>query len=137
MKHKVLLALCAALLFSASASAHHSFDATYYFDREVQLEGKIVQALIRNPHCFLHFQAPDDTGVMQVWAVEWQSAGKLGKQGIHRDTLQVGDEVTILINPSRRPPDHRGVLTSLARKSDGFEWAERHKKDRAKRNRQI
>jgi hypothetical protein len=131
VKPKTLLAITAALLFGITASVHHSFDATYQLDREVKIEGKIVQSLIRNPHSFLHIQAPDDAGVLQSWSVEWQSAGKLGKQGVQRDRLQAGDEVTIMMNPGRRPGEHRGVLTRLSRKSDGFEWAGQRKKARA------
>ena len=48
--------------------------------------------------------------------------GSLGQQGIKRDTLKIGDVVTITINPSRTPADHRGALKTLHRKSDGFGW---------------
>ena len=36
--------------------------------------------------------------------------------------LQPGDEVIITMNPSRTPGDHKGVLVTLHRKSDGFGW---------------
>ena len=61
-------------------------------------------------------------GIVQRWSLEWRSSGQLGQQGIRRDTLKVGDEVTITMNPSRTPGDHRGALKTLHRKSDGFGW---------------
>jgi hypothetical protein len=123
MKRKMLLLGSAVMFLSGmSAYAHHSLSATYYPDKELKLEGKILELLLRNPHSFLQVEAPDETGVMQRWSLEWRGSGQLGQQGIKRDTLKVGDEVTITGNPSRTPGDHRGVLKTLHRKSDGFGW---------------
>ena len=122
-KHKSrALLMAAALLFGLSAYAHHSLSATYYPEKEIKLEGKILDLLLRNPHSFLQIEAPDDKGVVQRWSLEWRSSGQLGQAGIKRDTLKVGDEVTITMNPSRTPGDHRGALKTLHRKSDGFGW---------------
>ena len=41
-------------------SAHHSFGATYEINKEMKLEGKLVQFVYRNPHSFVHIEAPDD-----------------------------------------------------------------------------
>jgi len=122
MKSKVLgLVMTALSLSSGTAYAHHSLAATY-LDKEVRLEGKILDLLLRNPHSFLQIEAADENGIMQRWSLEWRSSGQLGQQGIRRDTLKVGDEVTITMNPSRTPGDHRGALKTLHRKSDGFGW---------------
>ena len=122
MKHKSgFLAVAAALFCGITAYAHHSLAATYQ-DKEVKLEGKILDLLLRNPHSFLQIEAPDENGVMQRWSLEWRSSGQLGQAGIKRDTLKVGDEVTITMNPSRTAGDHRGALKTLHRKSDGFGW---------------
>src|SRR5690348_15953481 len=100
MKYKFLrLVLAAAFLLTGIASAHHSLAATY-LDKEVKLEGKILDLLLRNPHSFLQIEAPDENGVMQRWSLEWRSSGQLGQVGIKRDTLKVGDEVTITMSPS-------------------------------------
>jgi hypothetical protein len=121
MKLRILVSIACALVFGAVASAHHSLAATY-LDKEVKLEGKILDLLLRNPHSFLQIEAPDEAGVMQRWSLEWRSSGQLGQVGIKRDTLKVGDEVTITMNPSRTAGDHRGALKTLHRKSDGFGW---------------
>ena len=122
MKSKVLgLVMTAVSLSSGTAYAHHSLAATY-LEKEVRLEGKILDLLLRNPHSFLQIEATDENGIVQRWSLEWRSSGQLGQQGIRRDTLKVGDEVTITMNPSRTPGDHRGALKTLHRKSDGFGW---------------
>jgi len=125
MKHKWIFLLVAAGVFFTAAErtyAHHSLSATYQSDKEIKLEGTIVEILLRNPHSFLQVEAPDENGQMQRWSLEWRSSGQLGQQGIKRDTLKIGDAVTITLNPSRTPADHRGALKTLHRKSDGFGW---------------
>jgi hypothetical protein len=116
------LATIIGFMFSVSAWAHHSLSATYYPEKEVTLNAKISEILLRNPHSFLQVEAPDDQGVMQRWSLEWRSSGQLGQQGIKRDTLKIGDEVVLTMNPSRTVGDHRGALKTLHRKSDGFGW---------------
>jgi hypothetical protein len=113
--------LAVAFLPTKPVFAHHSLAATY-LDKLVTLDGNIVDLLLRNPHSFLQIEAPDENGVMQRWSLEWRSSGQLGQQGIRRDTLKVGDEVVVTINPSRTVGDHRGALKTLHRKSDGFGW---------------
>src|SRR5271169_4576709 len=124
MKRKLTFLLVAAGIFfhGGPTYAHHSLSATYLSDKEIKLEGKIAEILLRNPHSFLQVDAPDESGQMQRWSLEWRSSGQLGQQGIKRDTLKVGDEVIVTINPSRTPADHRGALKTLHRKSDGFGW---------------
>ncbi len=102
--------------------AHHSFAATYHEDQTVRIEGKLVQFQFRNPHSFVHVEAPDGQGVVQRWAIEWGGAGQLGGQGVTRESLKSGDVVMISGNPGRNPADHRIRMVSLRRPSDGFGW---------------
>jgi hypothetical protein len=126
MTRKIFMTLIAGLLLSGLAAyAHHSLGATYDGNKTIQVDGKILQLLLRNPHSFLQVEGPDDKGVMQRWSLEWRSAGSLGQQNIKRDSLKAGEEVVITMNPSRTPADHRGALVTLHRKSDGFGWGTR------------
>ena len=123
---RLLLSITIGTLWTATALfAHHSLGATYDNEKEVKLDGKIVQFLMRNPHSFLHVEAKDEKGVIQRWSLEWRSAGALSQQGINRDTLKLGDDVVLTASPSRTPADHRAVLKTLHRKSDGLGWGER------------
>lgn len=112
----------AALLIAEQAYGHHSFAATYLEDQKVTVHGKIVQFLYRNPHSFVHVEATDAQGQTQQWAVEWAAAGQLGRQGITRDTLKVGDEVTVVGNPGRTAEDHRLRMVGITRASDGVKF---------------
>lgn len=121
----LLLAAAAAILAVATATAHHSFGATYEVTKEIKLEGKIVQFVYRNPHSFVHIEAPDAAGVMQRWAIEWGGTAQLTGQGVTRDTLRVGDQVSVVGRPSRVPNEYRVLMVNLVRPSDGFTWGRR------------
>jgi hypothetical protein len=122
MKRKMLVGLAGLLMCGMAAFAHHSLGATYESDKEIKLEGKIVQLLLRNPHSFLQIDVPEKDGTMQRWSLEWRSSGQLGQAGIKRDTLKSGDDVVVTVNPSRTKGDNRGALKTLHRTSDGFGW---------------
>jgi Family of unknown function (DUF6152) len=125
MKHFVCAAFALAIVFSLSAgsvSAHHSFAATYLEGQTQKIEGKVVQFLFRNPHSFLHVEAPDEKGTMQVWNIEWGGGGLLGRQGVNRDTLKPGDRVIVVGQPGRVPEEHRLRMMNLTRPADGWKW---------------
>ena len=124
MRRLILLGV-AVLLASTSAIAHHSYGATYDMNKEVKLEGKLVQFVYRNPHSFVTLQAPDPSGAQQRWAVEWSGTGQLGGQGVTRETLRAGDQIVIVGRPSRVTGEYRLLMVSLKRPSDGFSWGRR------------
>jgi hypothetical protein len=118
-------ALAAALAMGTTASAHHSFGATYDVNKEIKLEGKLVQFVYRNPHSFVHIEAPDATGAQQRWAIEWGGTAQLANAGVKRDSLKVGDQVVVTARPSRVPGEFRVLMVDLVRPSDGFRWGRR------------
>jgi hypothetical protein len=117
-----LLALAAVLAGATTAYAHHSFGATYEVSKQVKVEGKLVQFVYRNPHSFVHVEAPDADGAMQRWAVEWGGTAQLAGAGVKRDSLKVGDKVVIVGRPSRVPNEYRMLMVNLVRPADGFQW---------------
>ena len=124
MKSKLTAVLLVAIVVACAAqlSAHHSFTATYFEDKKVKIEGKLITFQFRNPHSFVTVEAPDESGMMQRWGVEWGGAGQLGGQGINRYTLKSGDHVIITGSPGRNPEEHRIRMVGLKRTSDGLNW---------------
>ncbi len=126
MKSKmVVLVLAAAFLFGTTAYAHHSFASTYDLSRQVKVEGKLVQFLFRNPHSFVHVEAPDANGQVQRWAIEWTGGAQLSGSSIDKNTLKVGDPVIITGNPTRTAGEHRLRMVTFKRTSDGLAWGNR------------
>jgi hypothetical protein len=123
MQMRRLLLVAAVITLTASSLwAHHSFAATYETGKSIKLEGAIVQFVYRNPHSFVHVDAPDASGVSQRWAVEWGGTTQLAQAGVKRDSLKVGDKVIINGRPSRVPGEYRVLMQNLSRPSDGFTW---------------
>jgi hypothetical protein len=125
MRRIAFLAVAVALLAGTAAYAHHSYAATYDTTEQMKLEGKVVQFVFRNPHSFVHIQAPDQKGVQQRWAIEWAGTSQLGNAGVTRETLKVGDDVVVVGRPSRVPGEYRLLMISLRRPVDGFSWGTR------------
>jgi hypothetical protein len=118
----VLLIAAASLLSGIKLYAHHSFAATYFEDKQDTIEGDLSQFLFRNPHSFVHVDGKDKDGKPVTWAVEWGGGGQLGRTGVTRDTLKVGDHVIIVGNPGRNPDDHRLRMIKLKRTNDNYTW---------------
>jgi hypothetical protein len=125
MKLITVLAVAGVLVFAMAAYAHHSIGAAYDSSKESKIEGKLVQFNFRNPHSFVTVDTVDKDGKTERWVVEWGGASSLGGQGITRNTLKIGDEVTITGNPSRTAGLARLKMNTLHRKSDGFGWGTR------------
>ena len=119
MTRRLLVALHAVLLLSGTLYAHHSFSATYDTSKTVNIEGKVVQFLLRNPHSFLHV-AVIKAGKEEVWNVEWAAAGQLG--GTIASSIKAGDPVAVTGNPARDPADMRLRMVNVRRTSDGANW---------------
>ena len=98
MKLKLFASVFAITLLAAasSVSAHHSFAATYFEDKTMQIEGKLVQFQFRNPHSFIQLEVKDEKGEVVRWSVEWGGAAQLGSQGVTNETLKYGDVVSII-----------------------------------------
>ncbi len=119
----LLLITLGVVAFAAPVSAHHSFSALYLDQAEpIEIRGPIVQFVVRNPHSFIHVMAPDEHGEMQRWIAEWGGARQISDQGVTRESLLAGEEVIMTGLPSRNPDDHRLVLRTLVRPSDGWSY---------------
>ena len=80
------------------AGAHHSH-AMFDTSREVTITGTVTAFSYRNPHVFLHVDVKDERGAVVSWAVEMSNISNMQNRGIHRSTFNVGDVVTVKINP--------------------------------------
>ena len=122
---RTLLGTSLAALSAVPAAAHHSFAAVYQTGETMQIEGKVAQFQFRNPHSVLHVLVPDDAGGMTRWAVEWQGATQLGARGVTGATLRPGDPVIVTGTPGRVAEEHRMLLVTIKRTTDGFGWGTR------------
>ena len=96
----VLVAVVLAIGVSVSASAHHS-RANFNQDEVIEFQGTITEYSWRNPHTFAKLAVKTDAGETKELLLELNSISVLTGAGWTRETLSVGDEVTVFANPDR------------------------------------
>ncbi len=89
------LAGFALLAAGLPAFAHHSFEAEYDADKPVTLRGAVTKVEWTNPHARFYIDVKDDSGNVINWNLELASPNVLMRQGWTRNSLKVGDMVTV------------------------------------------
>jgi len=116
---------CALSMFALSipSFAHHSISGDYFMERRATVEGELVKFDFRNPHSWVEVQAKDaQSGELVTFNMEWNGAGRLGREGVTAETLKPGDHVIITGQPGRKPEEHRLHVLTIGRPSDGWKW---------------
>jgi len=90
-----LAAGAALLLTAASAWAHHSFAAEYDAKKPVTLTGTVTKVEWMNPHIFFYVDVKDAEGKVTNWRGEGGNLSGLMRRGWRKDSLKVGDTVTV------------------------------------------
>lgn len=91
------------VLVTAPTRAHHSFATHYDRSNVVEITGVLTDVKMRNPHSFFEVEVTNENGDKEIWASEAHAVPLLRRLGITRNTLKVGDIVTIRGPRSRRP----------------------------------
>ena len=97
----------------APAFAHHSFSAYYLESDTVEFDGEVVEFQYKNPHTWVAVQGQDSFGRQVIYNAEWGSVSALERQGVQKNSLQIGDRVTIWVSPNRNPGDNRVRLKKI------------------------
>ena len=93
---KSLIALSVIVLAAtAQLFAHHSFAAEFDANKRVTLKGTVTKLEWTNPHARFYVEAKDESGKVTNWNFELGSPNVLTRQGWRRDSLKVGDTVTV------------------------------------------
>lgn len=98
MKYKLLNGMVVGaglLLTSAPAFSHHSFAAEYDGNKPVSLTGTVTKVEWMNPHARFYVDVKDEQGGVTNWELELGSPNGLMRAGWNRNSLKVGDVVTV------------------------------------------
>lgn len=106
------LSVAALTLSPAGASAHHSFSM---FDqtREVTIRGRVTEFQWTNPHTFVEIDVPGANGRVVHWSIEGHSPNILARIGWRRNSLNAGDQVTLIINPLKDGRPGGALVTAI------------------------
>jgi len=98
MRTTLLLATAAIALLPAAApvAAHHSFAAEFDASKPFKLTGVVTKVEWQNPHTIFYLDITDEgTKKVTNWSFEMGSPNGLMRNGWTRNTLKVGDVVTV------------------------------------------
>ncbi len=94
----VVVAAASLLVVTARLDAHHG-GASFDTSKEITLAGTVTEWIWANPHCFLKFDAKDDTGTVRNWVVETGNPTDMSRSGWARTSFKVGDMVSVTLQP--------------------------------------
>ena len=76
-------------------TAHHAFAAQYDINKPIELKGVVTRVEFLNPHIYFYIDVRDESGNAAHWSVEGGTPNSLRRAGWGKDSLKVGDVVTI------------------------------------------
>lgn len=101
MRLNQLLLAAIFTLISSTTWAHHSF-AVHFVDNATQtIAGTVTGFRFSNPHGILSFDVKKEDGSIEHWRAETNSPNVLRRRGWSKDSLKVGDTITVIGFPSR------------------------------------
>ena len=76
-------------------SAHHSFTAQYDSTKPITVTGTVTKIEWTNPHASFYVDVKDANGTVTNWELELGSPNTLIRYGWKRDSMKVGESVTV------------------------------------------
>jgi hypothetical protein len=95
-----LALVVSALIAAVPLLAHHG-NAAFDSSKKLTLKGTVTEWVWANPHCWLKFDVKDDKGEVIHWLAEETNPPGLINSGWYKDSLKVGDEVTVILIPTK------------------------------------
>ncbi len=92
----VALPLRNVVILGHHSRAHYESD-----DKRKTMKGVVVEYQWRNPHVYVVWNVKDDTGKAVQWTGELSSVTTSIADGMTKNSLKPGEEITIIAVPSR------------------------------------
>jgi hypothetical protein len=119
MTRSIPVLVATLVLLAVPILAHHSFSAEFDGSKSVTLEGVVTKVAWANPHVYFFIDIKDSDGAIVNWGCETAGPNQLFRQGWRRDSMKVGDRVTVrayLARDNSKTADAREVTLADGRK---------------------
>ena len=118
---RIAASLAALLGIAAPAFPHHSFAAEFDSSKRVTLTGTVTKIEWTNPHCYFYIDVKnEESGKIENWALEMGNPNALLRLGWTRNSLKLGDSITVEGSRARDGSLHANarsmVLTSTGQR---------------------
>ena len=80
---------------------HHSFAAVFDADDPIDLTGTVTKVEWMSPHTWFYIDVENERGEVENWGFEMGGPNMLLRRGWTRNSLQVGDMVTVVASRAR------------------------------------
>ncbi len=111
MKLPLPVAIVTILSVCAPAFGHHSFAAEYDDKKPVKLTGAITKVDWSNPHVYFYIDVEDEKGNVTNWSMEMGAPGALRGRGWDKNTLKIGEVVTVDGSRAKDGGNHANART--------------------------
>jgi hypothetical protein len=95
MKFTLVSLLAGLILASQPMSAHHAAATKYDENKPIKLKGTVTKLEWLNPHVYFYIDVKDSSGNVVNWAIENAPPNVLYRRGWTKESLKVGDSVTV------------------------------------------
>lgn len=101
VKTSLLVAGFSVLAGAIPLLAHHSFAAEYDANKQINVSGVVTKMEWMNPHARFYLDVANDDGTVTNWNFELGAIPVLLKQGWRKNSLKVGDHVSVVANVAK------------------------------------